>query len=178
MISNPTTINADTALYQVEQSVQTATIAAEQAEVDSFSGPALFKTETLVEAIDAERAKLHDRIAFLDFAERHLVPLIGRCSDTLRPELTCGIPYFYVFNREDLAVLMTMAPKWDKFNASKGIQYTATIGGVFTTLMAYDKALPPTCRVVRTTRIVPAMEAHEVTEEAIVCEMAAKEGAV
>ena len=47
---------------------------------------------------------------------------------------------FYVYNREDLAQLMTLAPLWAKDKCNDGIQYRAEL---FSMPSAYDNGLVP-----------------------------------
>ncbi len=70
-------------------------------------------------------------------------------------------PSYYIlitcFSREDLATLMTLAPRWAKSPSDKSIEYTAEVDGLDIHLAAVDAALPGTCKLVE--------EEYEVAEE-------------
>jgi desulfoferrodoxin (superoxide reductase-like protein) len=107
----------------------------------------------------------------LTFAEQKLIPILEQCTDSTSVDLTIGIAWIHVYNREDIARLMTLAPRWDKSKGNQCIEYRACINDDLRfALFARDGALPPTCKVQKVTRHVPAVEAHDVEEETIVCE--------
>lgn len=64
-----------------------------------------------------------------------------------------------VSNREDLTVLMTLAPKWSKVPSGNGIIYCATVEGEEVQLAAQNAALPSTCKLVEEEYEIPAVEA-------------------
>lgn len=126
---------------------------------------------TAKESLASVKADMERRMKFMAFCEEKIIPVAEGCSNTAAFDFTAGILWISVYNREDLSRLMTLAPVWAKNKNGKCIQYNAAVFGddrVY--IHAYDDALPPTCKVVKTTRHV---EAHTVEEETIQCEVAA-----
>lgn len=128
-------------------------------------------TQQLAENFDSELATMKRRIGMLRNLRKQLLPIASKCSESPRYDMSVGIPYIYVYNREDLMHMLTLAPQWKKGkNDTKSITYYAQIAtGIFLYVKAYDAALPPTCKVEKKTRLVEAVPAHEVTEEVLVC---------
>lgn len=80
-----------------------------------------------------------------------------------------------VHTREDLAVLMTLAPTWSKTPNAAGIIYCATVEGEEVQIHAQDEALPGTCKLVEEEYEVPAVEAkpaHTATRMVLKCDKA------
>ncbi len=71
--------------------------------------------------------------------------------------------YFFqavVDNRDDLSLLMTLAPKWSKSPCAEGISYDANVDGDRFQIVAKAAAIPPTCRMVEEEYEIPAVEAQ------------------
>ena len=77
----------------------------------------------------------------------------------------------YVYNRDDLAKLLTLAPTWKKSPSRKTISYTAEVGSYTITIYAGNAALPPTCHVITEMREHPARPAYTEEVERIVCDV-------
>ncbi len=84
-----------------------------------------------------------------------LIALESQLSDTVDVNLYGTSYWFTVTSREDLVVLLTLAPTWKKSNGSLGIDYNAEVDGAQIFVKTRDEALPPTCRVVKKTITVP-----------------------
>lgn len=112
-----------------------------------------------------------------DVSTRHrdgtiLSPLVPHLSESARVSPGGAICWVYVDNREDLMVLMRLAPVWTK-EASEGsgtIDYHAMVGDRPFRLIASDAALPGTCRVEERDVEVAAVPAHTVKRLVVVCE--------
>lgn len=76
-----------------------------------------------------------------------------------------------VYNREDLQAFLTLAPRWDKGTSGKRIRYLAVVDNVDIEIFAADAALPPTCKVIVETVIIPATEERTTNIERIVCDV-------
>lgn len=90
------------------------------------------------------------------------------------------IIYITVDNRDDLATLMTLAPKWTKTYATDQIIYEASIEGEMIKIFAVSAALPGTCKLVEEEYEVPAQEAkpaYKATRKVLKCNEAVTVGA-
>lgn len=63
-------------------------------------------------------------------------------------------------NREDLQLLMTLAPRWSKSPSEDGITYEAEVEGERFQIVAKKAALPATCKMVEEEYELPAVEAQ------------------
>ena len=97
-----------------------------------------------------------------------LTPLVDRLSENIQTNLLGGSFWFYVNNRTDLMLLMTLSPEWYKETQTVTVDYTATIDNIPFRILARDDALPDTCRLVKKQVVVPARP--EYTEERLVVE--------
>jgi len=139
------------------------------------------KVQEATDALANLRRSARKYITFADWAEANLLPIVAQLSETPTLDLSCAMPWIHVYNREDLSRLMTLAPKWDKTKTGTSICYSAivqigpdpTVMGsqCYFTIHAHDAALPPTCKVVKETVVIPATEAREEVRETIVCEL-------
>jgi hypothetical protein len=68
--------------------------------------------------------------------------------------------WFTVSKREDVQVLMKLAPGWTKNVWDGGIDYNATVDDVQFKIRTQDGALPPTCRLVEQDVEIPAKPAE------------------
>lgn len=118
--------------------------------------------------LSAER--ISNRIKFWqDENKRNLI--CAGIMERLGPQLSDNVwfsPSIYitvtVSRREDLAVLMTLAPKWEKSALSDIITYSATVAGERFEIQATGDALPGTCKLVPEEYEVPAVEAKPATK--------------
>lgn len=92
-------------------------------------------------------------------------------SDNAIVDLGGQLPYFYVHNRQDLQTLMKVAPKWDKTPSGKSILYQAIVDNYTVCIFACDEALPPTCKVVKEERVIPAQPERTEIIERILCDV-------
>ena len=106
--------------------------------------------------------------AYLAWLEVALADVEG--SDTISCNLSGLLPWFTVSNRDDLAQLLKLAPKWNKSAEGNKIAYRAFVDPYDVVIWAQDSAIPPTCHVVKKTRVIPAQEERIEEVEEIVCE--------
>lgn len=88
--------------------------------------------------------------------------LLGTMGERLTDSASFAPSYYFqvtVDNREDLALLMTLAPRWDKHAADNGVSYNAEVNGERFEIVAKSAAIPPTCRMVEEEFEIPAEEA-------------------
>ena len=112
-------------------------------------------------------ARCEKKLAFLD----KLLPLTipEDCS------FNCwgSSVWISVTTRESLQTFFTLAPKWTKEGSlthDGGLHYRAEIDGVTVDIRAYDKALPPTCRVVEEKMVIAAKPEQVITIKKVICE--------
>lgn len=104
------------------------------------------------------------------------VEIINRLGDRLSDSVRfspCVYISITVDNREDLSVLMTLAPKWSKTPGDNGITYSATVDGEEVQIQARAAALPGTCKLVEEEYEVPAVEAkpaHKAVRMVLKCD--------
>lgn len=88
--------------------------------------------------------------------------ILDRFGEGLSDDVSFS-PYYYlridVTKREDLALLMTVAPIWAKSPDDSGIDYTAMVDGRELHIKAMSAALPGTCKLVEEEYEIPAVEA-------------------
>lgn len=107
------------------------------------------------------------------------VSILLMLGEQLNESVNISPMYFFevhVYTREDLSLLMTLAPTWNKSYDKRCISYTAHVGGIPVTLRAYQAALPPTCVEEEVEIVVdaqPAKEAYTYTEKRIKCDLPA-----
>lgn len=83
---------------------------------------------------------------------------------TVAAELSPGVEvnayggsfWLTVSKREDVQVLMKLAPMWKKSPSGTGIDYDAEVNGVDFKIRTTDGALPPTCKLVERDVEIPA----------------------
>ena len=127
-------------------------------------------TLQLADNLASEINTMEKRAKLLRSLRKVLLPISGKCSDSVRYDMSAGIPFIYVYNRDDLQQLLSLCPRWNKEPFGKNsIDYFAEFSGFLIHIRACDAALPPTCKVEKKTRLVEAVPAHEVTEEVLVC---------
>lgn len=80
-----------------------------------------------------------------------------------------GTFWFTVSNREDVQVLMQIAPRWSKSTHDSGIDYDARVDGVYYKIRTVDAALPPTCKLVEREVEIPAEPAKIVKRMVVEC---------
>lgn len=115
--------------------------------------------------------------AQLDYFRREILRFnfctvwLQKLGEQLTEGRTSFSPSFYVqidtTSREDLTVLLTMAPPgtiWRKEPGESSIRYRATIDGEPVTIVAKDSALPPTCKLVEEEYDIPGEPAKPATE--------------
>lgn len=105
--------------------------------------------------LEANRKMCLENIAEYQFALRILETLGDRLSDECRIS-PGGSLWIYPKNRNDMAALMTLAPRWSKSHESDRITYYADVDGITIWLKAEGDALPGTCRLVEEEYEVPA----------------------
>jgi hypothetical protein len=110
----------------------------------------------------------------IDAALLRIVPVMDSLSESCDFNPYGGSMWFTCNNREDVVHLLTLAPQWKKENVGTGIAYTATVEGVDYRITAIDDALPPTCRVVEKTVLVPeqVIAAHTEVQKVVECNVA------
>jgi len=94
------------------------------------------------------------------------IDIINRLGERLSESVNfspCVYISITVNTREDLAVLMTLAPKWTKTPGVNGITYSATVDGEDIQIQAQQAALPGTCKLVEEEYEIPAVEAKPAT---------------
>ena len=98
-----------------------------------------------------------------------VVPLVAGLSENVYVN-PIGVSefWFYVNNRSDLMVLMTLSDQWNKETQVATIDYTSFIDGLYVRIRAEDGALPDTCRLVKKQVTIPAVPEH--VEERLVVE--------
>ena len=75
-----------------------------------------------------------------------------------------------VYNRDDLMVCLKLAPKWTKRPGEGCIVYSYNLPDEYIiNINAFDKAIPPTCKVEETTEWVPPHSGYNRTVRRIVC---------
>lgn len=128
-----------------------------------------FSSNAMRDAVQTEILAFQENAVYQNWMLRNLHAV--ETSPSVVYSLSCGIPHFHVTNREDLAALMRLAPKWQKSKIGTKIGYSATVDGRDVTIYAGDSALPGTCRMVKKTREIPAQEARTEEYEELVCEL-------
>lgn len=81
---------------------------------------------------------------------------VDRLSDSVGLSIYTNSFYIAVDNRDDLQVLLELAPKWEKSHGSASINYTADVEDAYFNISATDGALPDTCKLVEKDVIIPA----------------------
>jgi len=105
----------------------------------------------------ARYAKLHTEAIAKGGAR--LARIAAQLSDSVDFNPYGGTFWFTVSNREDVQVLMQLAPIWSKKTWEGGIDYDAEVDGVSYKIRAADGALPPTCKLVEKEVEIPAQPA-------------------
>jgi hypothetical protein len=108
--------------------------------------------------------------------ERYKLAL--RIADMFQNQLSADVSfspccYFTIddLTREDLQLLMTLAPKWEKTYFDQGIYYKATIQDHEVTLIARANALPSTCKLVEEVQVIPAQPEKIVRRQVLKCDL-------
>jgi hypothetical protein len=128
------------------------------------------KYAKLLDQISTARKFVQDQLDSYPKALPRLDPLLGELSDTVDLNPYGGSFWFTVHNREDLQVLLQLAPKWTKEIEEKGIRYTAVVDGVTYWVAAQDAGLPDTCRLVEKEIELPAVAAKTVKRWVVECD--------
>jgi len=90
--------------------------------------------------------------------------IIDSIGDKLSEDVAFSPSYFIqitVRSRDDLETLMTCAPIWTKSFNANNICYEAHIDGQRVQILAYESAMPGTCKMVEEEYEVPAEPAKE-----------------
>lgn len=126
--------------------------------------------ETLQHAIKVKQEEAHlicEMVA--------IVASYSHLADVLSPTADFNFAgrslWFLVYNREDLQVMMQLAPMWTKSSEGKAIVYSAEIHGISHQIRAFDAALPPTCKTIKVTETIPAQPEHVIEYEKIQCDV-------
>lgn len=115
----------------------------------------------------AEYAKINvERVA--KGGER-VARILAQLSDSCDLNPYGGTFWFTVSNREDVQVLMQIAPRWAKSTHDAGIDYDAEVDGVSYKIRTVDAALPPTCKLVEREVEIPAVPAQIVKRLVVEC---------
>lgn len=107
--------------------------------------------------------------------KRKMIEVVKRFPETFSQSVSVNTYgssiWITVYNREDLQAFLTLAPRWDKNTSGKRIRYLAKVNDIEIEIFAADAALPPTCKVIVETVVVPATEERTTTVERIVCDV-------
>ena len=123
----------------------------------------------LQEALEAKQLEINKCYAMIDIM-RNMQTQLKDCSN--RVEINaygCMSIWISVTNRDDLIHCLTLTSQWSKKTSRNIMQYFAQIGEFEIRINALDEALPPTCKVVTETIVIPATEARTEIVEKIVC---------
>lgn len=131
-------------------------------------------TEThkkLNDAVEYSQRQLNREVSIRNV----LLPLLPKLSDDVRVYPGQGNLLVYVFNREDLQTLMTLATTWKKQPASDGIYYitqpSENIHDIPINILAKNDALPATCIVEEYDDVIPAQEAKVIKRQRVRCDI-------
>lgn len=107
------------------------------------------------ESIKSQQESLVYQAFLLGKFQERLLALDGKLSEDVDINLYGCSYWVTISHREDLTVLMTLAPQWTKSEDTAGVDYAATIDGVSIHIKTRGDALPPTCRVVEREVVIP-----------------------
>lgn len=94
----------------------------------------------------------------------HLLPKLSATA-TINP---CGGScWFTVDNREDVQLLLQLAPRWEKKPCENGIDYIDRVSDF--RIRTIEGALPPTCKLVEEEVTIPAMPEQKVKKMVLKC---------
>lgn len=131
-------------------------------------------TEThkkLNDAVEYSQRQLNREVSIRNV----LLPLLPKLSDDVQVYPGQGNLLVYVFNREDLQTLMTLATTWKKQPASDGIYYitqpSENVHDLPITILAKNDALPATCIVEEYDDVIPAQEARIIKRQRVRCDI-------
>lgn len=108
-----------------------------------------------------------------------LAKVADQLSDSVELNPYGGTWWLTVYNREDVQVLMQLAPRWEKSVRDDGIDYNAIVDGVEYKIRTKDGALPPTCRVIEREVEIPeqpAIPARKEMRSVVECTTATQHG--
>lgn len=91
-------------------------------------------------------------------------------SDSVEFNLSGGLPWITVRNRDDLQSFLKLAPSWQKSTEGGRMRYGARVGDYDVVIFAVNSAIPPTCKVIVEEEIIPARAEERRMVERIVCE--------
>jgi hypothetical protein len=119
-------------------------------------------------------ASLQDQLRRECTIQLALDPLIPKLTESATLYPGGGSFLAYVYNREDLQVLMRLSPVWHKRPSSRdGIYYIADPENnehkVSFTIYAKEGALPPTCKVEEITEFQPAVPERIIRRSVVKC---------
>lgn len=137
----------------------------------SAKGPSVIP-EGIFSHIDSAKTYLERNMEQLKTGASRLAKIAGGLSNEVDLNPYGGTFWFTVKKREDLQVLLQLAPKWSKEAWTDGIDYNAEEGGVSYKIRTTDGALPPTCRLVEKEIEVPeqpAVPAHKEKRMVVEC---------
>jgi hypothetical protein len=102
--------------------------------------------------------------------EAMVAKVAAQLSESAELNAFGGSFWFTVKNREDVKVLMQIAPLWNKSTHETGIDYDTSMEGVDFRIRTVDAALPPTCKLVEREVTIPASEARTVKRMFVECD--------
>jgi len=110
------------------------------------------------------------------FLESHFSKQIEQLSEDVQFSACSDFLWFRVTNRDDLQILMSAFPKWTKTPSGSSIDYSAESWHtcddfvIRVVISAGDKAIPPTCHLVKKQVLVPARGEHYEEQTVIICD--------
>lgn len=138
---------------------------------ESAKGPSVIP-EGIFSHIDSAKTFLERNMKQLKTGASRLAKIAGGLSNEVDLNPYGGTFWFTVKTREDLQILLQLAPKWSKQAWGGGIDYNAEEGGVSYKIQTTDGALSPTCRLVEKEIEVPeqpAVPAHKEKRMVVEC---------
>lgn len=131
-------------------------------------------SHAFVETCDRAKGYMQDAEKNVDKIKGQVASIMFRLSPSCDFNPFGGTAWFTVDKREDVTVIMELAPIWTKGTHDTGICYSAEIDGVPYRIIAKDDALPPTCRLVERVVEVPAQPARMEKKMVVECSHAEK----
>jgi len=124
----------------------------------------------IIDKVNAYKDRISRQLAYAEWATQTFRDI--EIAEDASIDLGCEICYINIHNRTDLQTLLKLAPKWDKSPSGKAIQYyNNNVNGESVYIFAYDAALPPTCKVIREEKIIPARGEYIEVTERILCDV-------
>jgi hypothetical protein len=118
-----------------------------------------------------EIERIQKRAASKKAVSDRLVAIVDRLSPACDCNAYGDSIWIYCKNREDLELLMTLAPVWKKDYEDVELNYCADVDGIEVILKATDSALPATCHMEEKEVLIPSHFVPERVEKrrVIVC---------